>query len=160
MRRKGSTPKLYTGGNVGPGMIPTEYLPVGKPNPVEHRAEGSIEPTRPIDGSYAVTTPRRSGQEQEKDDAAGHLDFGFREEAADGFYEDAPDLAAHDRAVREARGEGGGGGTTAAEAATRRIEHVTGVGDVEVYDDTQPNLRDAADAENDGAGVAGMTIEM
>ena len=232
MRRKKSMPKLYSGGNVGPGMIPTEYLPVGKPNPVEHRAEGSNLPDR----------------EQEEGAANGYLEFGFGEEAVhptagsvlqadadlaphgspavklhatgglegatrfaadgssttsaatagggetrkagvtaeyltigkqtgmhpdakpgagvtaalrddgenfDGFYEHAPDLAAHDRAVREALGKGDSGVATAPQPLGLRTLHIDGIGDVDVYDEAQPNSRDATNA---GAPVASMGI--
>jgi len=245
---KREVPKLYSGGNVGPGMLPTEYLPVGKPNPVEHRAAGSNEPDRPVEGSYVTTKPRRSGQEQEQGDANGHLQFGFGEEADDrtaggvlqaetnlapygspaiklhatrgleeatrfaadgssttsaapagggetrkagvtteyltigkqtgmhpnakpsagvaaaveddrknfdGFYEHAPDLAAHDRAVREALGKGDSGVTTVPQPLGLRTLHIDGIGDVDVYDEAQPNSRDATNA---GAPVASMGI--
>ena len=145
---KREVPKLYSGGNVGPGMLPTEYLPVGKPNPVEHRAAGSNEPDRPIGGSYVT-----------------------RKAPLDGFYEDAPDLAVHDRAVREALGKGDSGVATVAEPLGLRTLHVDGIGDVDVYDEAQLNPRDVADADADvdvdadvdadaDAGVAGTTIEV
>ena len=58
------------------------------------------------------------------------------DETFDGFYEDPPDLAAHDRAVRGARGKGG-------------------IGDVGVHDENHPNTRGAAGAH---AGVVGMSF--
>ena len=140
-RRKRSVPKLYTGGNVGPGMMPTEYLPVGKPNPVEHRAEGSVEPDRPV-------TPNT----RPADDEA---------EAFDGFYEAAPSVAEHDRAIREARGNAGGdaepgaGGTL--DSSGLQTFHIPGVGDVDVYADTEPNARDTLAETTFAAGGAHMS---
>ena len=116
MRRQKSVPKLYSGGNVGPGMRPTEYLPVGKPT--------GIHPSTKLGGGIAAAP-----------------------ENFDGFYEDAPDLAAHDQAVREARANAsrgdGNGGMVGGGAFERRTEHIQGIGDVDVYTNTEPNPRDS-----------------
>ena len=125
-QRKRSVPKLYTGGNVGPGMAPTEYLPVGKPNPVEHKAEGSVEPDCPV-------TPNTRPADDEG-------------EAFDGFYEDAPTVAEHDRAIREAQSNAsddtGPGAEGTLDSSGVQPLHVPGVGYVDIYIDTEPNARD------------------
>jgi len=153
-QRKRSVPKLYTGGNVGPGMAPTEYLPVGKPNPVEYRAEGSAEPDRPVEGSYVTTKPRRNPVEHK---AEGSVEpdcpvtpntrpADDEGEAFDGFYEDAPTVAEHDRAIREAQSNAsddtGPGAEGTLDSSGVQPLHVPGVGYVDIYIDTEPNARD------------------
>ena len=82
----------------------------------------------------------------------------FEETTFDGFYQEPPDLVAHDRAVREAQGRGGTDGAAVTESSGRRSTHIAGIGEVDVYDDTHTDLRDAADAED--TRMAGMTIEV
>ena len=124
-------PKLYGVEKRKPDVI-TEYLPIGKK---------TYPGTKPGAADAAVAAA-------ENDD-----------EAFDGFYENRPDPAAHDRAIREARaaaagtGNAGGDASGGGDLSTKRTMHIAGIGEVEIFADTQPSMRDAGDE------IAGRVID-
>ena len=79
-------------------------------------------------------------------------------DAFDGFYEDPPTVAEHDRAVREMQGnavgdtEPGAGGTP--DSSGVQTLHIPGLGNVDVFTDTEPNTRDTLAETTFAAGGA------
>ena len=79
-------------------------------------------------------------------------------DAFDGFYEDSPTVAEHDRAVREMRGNAvgdtkpGAGGTP--DSSGVQTLHIPGLGNVDVFADTEPNTRDTLAETTFAAGGA------
>ena len=124
-------PKLY-GEKRKPDVV-TEYLPIGKK---------TYPGTKPGAADTSATTASEPN-----------------DDAFDGVYEEPPDPATHDRAIREARaaaagtGNAGGDASGGGDLSTKRTMHIAGIGEVEIFADTQPNMRDAGDE------IAGRVID-
>ena len=173
-RRNSPTATRDYGCHFRPDVI-TEYLPVGEAtgiHPMSRQkdtadgkagtsfgtAESAPSNTAASEGNYLDSLFDRPTNGSHVTPRARPADA--KADAFDGFHIDPPAVAEHDRAVREMRGNAvgdtkpGAGGTP--DSSGVQTLHIPGLGNVDVFTDTEPNAHDALAETTFAAGGANV----